>query len=85
MNTQFEQIAQQFDLDESTLRGMISGVKLRVESLINQGIVITPEIMLVCIEHWWKSQNDFYNNYLNNTNGTRDKFIRQVYDELKGA
>lgn len=83
-----QQIATMFNVSASALECMTRGVIERIEHFgIERFKKLSDEkrseVLMQAVQNYFECQRKFFENYQNNVNGTRDNFIRQVYDEVK--
>lgn len=80
---QIKQLAKQYNIPVELMEEMTVGVIERVEHAMKvKQCELTPELIVMAIHNWFECRTKFFEDYTNNTNGTRDKVRNMVLDML---
>ena len=80
-----EIFAKTHNLDPIATAQMMSGVLDLLSSVVKDGEAVTEELIQLATVQWFKNQEKFFNEYIHDVDGAREKLHNEVYDQLKAS
>ncbi|MDC9514408.1 hypothetical protein PSH47_16125 [Pseudoalteromonas sp. CST5] len=77
-----EKFAEENGLDTSAVECAMLGTLARIDAALAKGETLSPELIEAALRHWFKSQEKYYSDLLNNKDGALDTLRNNVIAQL---
>ena len=75
--------AEKHNLDPIAVEMAMRGVLIRIKTAVEKGQSLTPDLVEKALIHWHLSQEQFYQDLLENKDGQLDTLSEKVFTELQ--